>query len=473
MSIDQVTIDNLLQQYRISQRKPAVAMETQKTTLNARLNALSDLKTKLDALFSASKELSQIGDSSKFLSYTVSSSLTNVATATASSSASKGSHTLLVTQLAKADKLLSSRMNSNDASTAGSGTKTFAITVNGTSTNVDVVLDGTETNSSLFSKIAAAVNAQSGAGVTAAVVKDTSTTSRLVFTSATTGSENGIVLTDVTGTMLDAVGISAGVVSGRTAATPTAGGYTYASTDLLDAKFQLDGIDIIRGTNSVTDALSGVSFELKAVQAPTDTPVVLNVSMDASKIQTSIETFIKAYNTALQTLTDKTSVDPDLQVRQIFAGDSIFRNLRITMRGIVGGAVSSVVTGNPKVLSDIGITTNKDGTLALSDTTKFTDALNSDARKVSDLFNSSGGIAVQVKSLMDTFVKTGGQIETSRTNVNNQITSLTSQIKRFDEQLDKKVDAYAEEFARLQSAYQVAVQQQQTLQAILASSGYY
>ena len=473
-SIGGVSLDTLVQQYRISQRKPALALENRKTSLKARLNALSDVKSKLDALLAAMKDLSLTGSSSKFLAFSVSSSLTNIATASASSAASKGSHTLLVTQLAKADTIVSSRLTSSATSVVtaeGTGTKTIRLSVNGTNTDINITLASGDTNTSILSNIAAAVNA-SGANVTASVVSDTSSTSKLVFTSKTTGSTNAVSLTDVTGTLLDNIGLTDAIISGRTASTSTTGGYLYSSTASLDANFKLDGIDIVRGTNTVSDALTGVTIELKATQSVTDTPVALTVGVDKATIRSKVEDFIKKYNEALTTLTAKTAVDPDTKVRQILAGDFVFRNLRTNLRGIASGAVSSVMTGNPKVLSDIGIKTASDGTLSLSDVAAFDSALDSDIAKVEDLFNSTNGIAVQLKTLTDSFVKTGGEIETTSSSASSQITNLTSQIKRFDEQLDRKVERFRDDFARIQSAIAFAARQQEMVRAIL-SGGFF
>ncbi len=473
-SISSTSLDSLAAQYRISERAPIVPVENQKTTLNARLSAIADLKAKMDALFAVVKDLSLGGTSSKFLSFSAASSQTSIIGVSASSAASKGTHAIRVTQLAKSDTIVSSQLTSDDTaviSAEGAGTKTFRISVNGTDTDVTVTLEAGDTNNTVLSKIASAVN-DSDATVTASVVEDTSTTSKLVFTSDNSGSDNAVSLSDVSGSVLESVGLSSGVISGRTAATGTTGGYLYSATTLLDANFNVDGIDIIRGTNSVSDVLKGVTFDLKATQLGTDAPVSVTIGVDKAAIRGTIDSFITAYNDVINTLTDKTAVDSDTRVRQILAGDFMFRNLRSNIRAIGSGVVSSVKAGNPRLLSDIGIKTNSDGTLSVSDVSALNNALDSDITKVSDLFNSSNGLAVQLKSLVDGFVSTKGQLNRTTDSLTRQVKSLTDQITRFDAQLDIRVNKFRDDFASAQSAYQLAIQQQQMVQRIM-SGGFF
>ncbi len=469
-AISSTTIDSLAQQYRISQRKPVLSLENRKTNISARLSALADIKAKLDALFSTVKDLSLTGANSKFLSFAASSSATAIATVSASSVASKGTHSLVVTQLAKADTIVSSQLASTGTgvlSAAGTGEKTIRLSVNGVDTEVTISLEAGDTNTTVMSKIAAAVNG-SAAGVSASVVADTPTTSKLVFRSKETGSANAISLEDVSGSLLQSIGLNSQDVSQRIAATGTTGGFLYSDAATLDANFNVDGIDIIRGSNSVSDVLAGVTIELKGIHAPGDQPVSISVGVDKSAVRATIDKFIKAYNEALGTITAKLAVDPDTKVREIFAGDITFRNLRMNLRTIGSEVVSSAAPGNPRLLSDIGIKTNADGTLSISDTAALDAALDSDIAKVADLFSSSNGIAVRLKALTEVFVSTGGQLDTTTNSLNSQLTSITSQIKRFDEQLDKRVEHFRDDFARAQSAIAIAAQQQQMISSILA-----
>ncbi len=448
-------IESLVQQYRLSISKPVRTLESRRTALNARLSVLADLKAKLTTLHTLAKDLKATGTSSKFSVYTVESSLPSIAGGTATSSAAAGTHTLLVTQLAKNDTVLSSRLTSASTSIAdveGPGTKTIRITVNGVTTDVSFDIQAGQSNGTVLSNLASAINAASGAKVTASVVADTTGTSRLVVTSKETGSANAVVLEDVSGAVLDALGLDDNVIAGRTASSSTAGGYLYSSTDVLNAKFKLDGIDIIRGGNSVSDVLTGVTLELKAVQGLNDTPATLTIGVDKAKVKATLEEFITIYNEALGYLQSKTSVNPENKTREILASDQLFKDLKINMRTLMSSAVSSVTAGNPSLLSDIGITAGSDGKLSLSDPAKLNDALASDLRKVSDLFNTSNGLAVRLSSLLESFTSYGGQIDIARDGVQDQLTNIRTALTRTNAQIDRKVQSFRLQFEALQSA---------------------
>ncbi len=469
-------IESLVQQYRLSISKPVRTLESRRTSLNTRLSVLADLKTKLTALHSLAKEMKATGSLSKFSVYALESSLPSVVGGTATSSAAAGTHTLLVTQLAKNDTVLSSRLSSSSTSIAdgdGPGTKTIRITVNGVATDVSFDVEAGQSNSTVLSNLASAINAASGAKVTASVVADTTGTSRLVVTSKETGSSNAVVLEDVSGNILDAIGLDDNVIAGRTASTSTTGGYLVSSTDALDAKFKLDGIDIVRGSNSVSDVLTGVTLELKGVQGINDTPVTLTIGIDKEKVKAVIEQFINAYNDALGFLQSKTSVNPENKTREILASDQLFKDLKINLRTLMSSAVTGASPGNPSLLSEIGIKAGSDGKLSLSDPAKLNDALASDVRKVSDLFNASDGLAVRLSSLLETFTSFGGQIDVVRDGTQDQLTNIRTALTRTNAQIDRKVEAFRLQFEALQNTLnRISLQSQAISRLSLQLYGY-
>jgi flagellar hook-associated protein 2 len=462
-------IESLVQQYRYSISNRVTLLQDRQTSLNTRLSVLSDLKSKLTSLNSLAKGLKATDTTSKFSVFSVESSLGTVASGVATASAAAGTHSLLVTQLAKADKIISSQLSSSAttvATTEGAGSKTIAITVNGTTVNVSFSITAGDTNSTVLSNLATAINASS-ASVSASVVSDTTGTSRLVFTSKQTGSAQAVSLADASGTVLNTIGLGAAVITGRTASTSTEGGFLYSSTSLLDSKFKLDGIDITRGGNSVSDVLTGVTLELKGVQALTDTPVTLTIASNKSAIKASVEDFLKAYNDALSFLNSKTSVNPDNKTREIFAGDQVFKNLKINMRSLMGSTVSSVDSGNPTLLSQIGIKTASNGTLSLSDTATFDNALASNVKKISDLFNSSDGLAGRLNTLLETFTSTGGQMEIAQTGTNDQLANVKTALTRSNAQIDAKVASFRKQYEAMYNAMTKISLQSQTISSLL------
>jgi flagellar hook-associated protein 2 len=385
ISLSNSQIEAMVSAYSSTLQAPVTSLQSQQTRLNARMSALTELKGKLQAFYSVCTGMTASGAVSSLADYSVLSSDGSVATATATSGDSLGAHSLFVTQLAKSDLLLSNRLTATGTtiSTAeGAGVKTFHIASGSAGADVSVTLDGTETDQAALKKIATAITA-AGIGVTASVVSDTPTTSRLVLTSAASGSANALTFSDVSGTLLADAGLTGSVSGSRTASTSTTAGYAYSDTAKLDAMFTFDNVDMVRSSNSISDVLAGVTISLNATQKSTDLPVSLIVGADQSTIQQTVQSFITAYNNAYNTVVSKTAVDPSKNVRQILAGDPTYLNLKINLRSISGSIGS---TGTLKQLQDIGITLNEDGTLSLSDVSKLKNGIASGTSNIISLF---------------------------------------------------------------------------------------
>lgn len=467
-------VDQLVAQYRASVRKPIVATENKKLNLNNRLTVLSDLRTKLTTLQSTIDDLSKTGSESTINAFAVSSSNTDVATGTATSLAGESSHALKVTQLAKNDTIVSNRLTSSSTSiitAQGSGAKSFSITINGKTTNLSVNLVNGETNSSILSKITTAIN-DSDAEVSASSVVDTTSTKRLMIVSKTTGAEQAISLANISGTLLDDLGLTGSVLSGRTQSTSTTAGYSNTSIASLNSKFNVDGIDFEKSTNSVTDVLTGLTLNFSGIQTETDAPVLLTVAADKTKIKEKINKFITDYNSVMSYLKVKTSTDAANNSRQVLAGDSTFVGLKIDLRNIASGTVSSALTGNPRMLTDLGIAIARDGTLSLKNPDLLDTKLSS-VSAVADIFNSTSGVATRIQSVLKSMLSaSAGQMDMATKTTNTQITNYTDQIARFDKRLDKHVEKYRNDFLRLQAVMAQVSQQQSIISSITQSYSY-
>lgn len=465
VSSSTLNIDSLVQQLRTSERTVLTPLQNRKTSLNARLKALADLKAKLDALHAQADKLATTGNASFSSVYKASSSDTDVLSATASSAQSMGNHQITVHQIAKSDTVISSQLtgeNTDIVSAEGTGVKSFKITIDGVDMAIEVNLEEGDSNHTVLGKIANAINS-SGAKVNASVIQNTPTTSRLVISGEGTGSGNAIHLSNTEGTLLDQIGLSAGVISERQASTATDGGYLHSDVVELNSEFTINGVHVIRGSNTVDDVLDGVTINLKKAD---ENPVIISVGVDTVKIRESIEEFIEDYNAALSYLNSRTTIDPATRVRQIFAGDHVFRFLRMDLRSIVGNPVTSVAEGNPSMLAEIGIGIAADGTLSISDGAKLDELLQTDSAKVADLFHSGNGVAVQLKERLSEFVSTGGIIESSRDGTDNRITGINNRIDRLEQNIENRVQRFRDELIRLQGVLQMANRQMEMINAI-------
>jgi flagellar hook-associated protein 2 len=452
---------------------PIKVYTEEKQALSQRNATLTDLRTNLSAVNTQVQALLQPGSLSPFSLQSATSSNTAVATATAATGALAGTHTLLVTQLAKQSRMVSdqlTRAGGEILAAAGAGERTFRLSLDGTATEVAVTLAAGDDNSAILTKMAAAING-SDAAVAATVVNDSDTTARLVLTSDETGKAHAITLEDVSGTLLAATGTQSGV-----AAAGTAGGYLTAVAD-LDAAFTLDGLQMTRGSNLVTDALTGVSLTLRAVQSGGATPLSLSVGPDQDGIKAKVQSFLESYNTAVRFLRERTGVSLGTDAttgevtsvsRGTLSGDATYQGLLMNLRSDVGGRIGTAAAGGPAGLPEIGIAVAADGTLSFGDEDKFSDALTKDAAAVAALFGSTDGIAVRVSNRLQSFVQTGGILDGSLASASARMSGLSTAIQLQEQQLKLKTETLRKQYLSLQEI----ISQMNEQQSVLAAMGY-
>ncbi|MCX6135375.1 MAG: flagellar filament capping protein FliD [Ignavibacteriales bacterium] len=414
--------------------------------------------------------------STKFVAYATQSSDIAV-TASADSGATTGTHTLSVSQLAKNDTLITRQFVSTGTTISdalageGYGTKKFTITTGtGSAVEVSVAVTQGQTNATVLSAIASAVSAKTDFGVTASVVNDDGTHSRLVLTSKATGSAAAVsAVADVSGTLATTLGLTGiSYASGaRTLSSTSQTGFLKADSGLLDAKLKIDGVDIVRGTNTVTDALQGVTLTLNSL---TTSDMTLGVTVNSGQIRSNLQKFLSDYNTAISHIKSQTAVDPTNNVRQIFAGDATILSLRFNLQTDVTKAVTGL-GADPAALSDFGITADKDGALSVSDAVKFNNATTTDISKLAQVFDSADGIATRIKNRLSGFVATAGRLDATKDGVSGQLTSLNKQITKANERITMLVTKYRDQFAQLQAAYTAATNQQSMMTQLYTSLG--
>ena len=133
------------------------------------------------------------------------------------------------------------------------------------------------------------------------------------------------------------------------------------SSAAANAAFYIDGLAVERTTNLVTDLVDGYTFELKRAQA--GTLVKLAADRDALQLADVAQSFVEAYNEVQAVIASASrGRTADTEAGPLF-GQSAVRSLAdqlalLTSRPLATG--SETVT-----LAEIGIRTNRDGTLAI------------------------------------------------------------------------------------------------------------
>lgn len=452
------SFDSFIQQLLSLERQPAVRLESSRKTISQKLGVLSDISTRLTALRSAISGLKETGSQSSLRLFTVSSSDASLIGGTASGDAAAGTYALRVTGLARAHALATSGFVGASASGFGSGTSSFAVTVNGTPTTVSLALDGSETNSQALAKIVGAIN-QSGAGVTATLVtSDVATgTQKIVLTSKNSGTTNMVSsIADTTGTLAAQLGI---------AGASAVGGYHASTTQqAANAEFTVNGLALSSASNTAAGVIAGVTLDLKGLSASAD--VTIKVVPDTTKGKEKVEEFITKYNEAIDFVRGKLSTADTFDKRGILAGSSSFSLLLNDLRSIVDRQVTGLASGALSRLADLGISSDRQGKLSLTDANKLAGALTDKQAQVEAIFNATGGVATRLESKLSDFLSTTGVLAQERNVLNSQDKNLKARIQRIDSTLEKREVYLRRQYSQLLEMAANLTAQQNTLSAL-------
>lgn len=380
-------VNGIVAQLMAIERQPMSALTQTQGSYQTQLSAYASLKGALSAFQNSVQTMDSVAT---LQAVKTTSSDTTVLAATGGSNAALGSHDVEITTLAAQHKLNSAAFT--DAGTSvGTGLLTFqfgtyssggnTFTLNSAKTAQNVII-GDAQNS--LTGIRDAVNAAK-IGVTASIVNDGGG-SRLVFTSKDSGAANSIKVTvaDADGTHTDTAGLS------RLAFDPTAaagsGKNLTQSVEARDAALKIDGISITSSSNTVSDAIEGVTLNL--AKANPGSSVSVQVTRDSAAVQSSVGAFVRAYNDLNKTIGNMIAYDASTKQRGPLQGDTVAVGLQQGLRRAMTAPIAAL-TGNLTSLSHIGVAFQKDGTLAL-DSTKLQAAVDGNFDGIGALFSSVG-----------------------------------------------------------------------------------
>ncbi len=449
-SIRSAELNQFLEVFQARSTFQLDSVKSLRDALELKTTIYNDLKTKLKALKKMTDDFSQTGSLSAFGAKTVSVSDESILRISAGGGSSALSHSIHVDQLARAHSVLSDRytQTGTELSAAHAGTKNFSITVDGTQYDVSVVINSGDDNQTVLKSVVDAINAVDDIEAVGSSINDTDTTTKLSITSEETGTKNKMTFTDTDG-LLASLG-----VTNTSAATDTAGGYIYQDSggSELDAKLTVDGINIVRSSNTLTDVVAGATLELLGAQEATDPDVSVSIAVDTEAITAKVQEFLDAFNDAHGYITAKVNVDPTTYARGDLAGDSPYVNLWQNLRSSMANSVPSSSSEVFSALSQIGITSGATGNFSITNTSNFDDALNENLDAVEALFNASDGIAVRLEELLDNYTDVSGIIDSSKNSVTDRVDLLDNKIDRLERLQAMEEKRLIEQYGAIQEA---------------------
>ncbi len=396
-------------------KKAQLARQTSNNT--AMISGIGSLRSALTTFSSA---MTKLNDSTapSFKAFAATSANENVVKASASGSAVAGTYSVHVTDLATSSRVASKLYDSSaDAVAEGD------LTINQGGKDYTIKVGAGATLQSVRDQINKELG---GKGFSANIISGEEG-ARLVIGSTTTGLGTDIKVSGV----MD--------IDGTESMNSSTSGAGFVTALAADAELTVDGIKITSSSNEVKDAISGLTLNLTGISgSATNIAVVAN----NDGLKTSVQAFVDAYNTLQKAITSLTTTSKDSNDNLVLGpltNDPTTRSLLADIRSVL----SEVGSGDQLTsLSQLGINTQKDGTLEFS-TTKFTAALNDKklGPEIQTLFTGTNGIFQRMNKAIDPYNTSDGSLMTRKNSLDKVAKSLSDQQAALDRRTESLTES--------------------------------
>lgn len=341
---------------------PATTISTKITANQTKIAAYQNLQTLLATVATATDSLSDsivnslstsaYGARDATITTTGDVSASSALSMSISNGAATGDHTLTISQIAEANKVLGAAVTDQTAALGNAGTFSLGL-AGGSSANISV------TSGMSLQDMVDAINAQTATtNVQAAIIQVSSTDYEMVL-SAT--KDNADIVTSA---------VSGDDVMNKVGVTDSTGAFSDVLQVAQAANFTLDGVPVTRDTNDITDVLSGVTFSLLQT-TPVGAKVNISIEADTSSIQTALQTFVTGYNALRDYVTGQQTLDSDgtVDASSVLFGDGTMRDITTQLEQALNSSIGGMS------MADLGLSFTETNDLQL-DTTTLSNTLN-------------------------------------------------------------------------------------------------
>lgn len=443
-------IKSIVSQLVALERVPVTKLETKGAALQTKLSAYGQVKATLATLDDAATALM---DATTWKARTFTSNNTTAITGSATSTALTSSFAVQVSALAQVQTLKSNPVTAGSAIGSDgrldikAGQWTGASFNGGSNATVSVTVAATDTLTNIADKINTA-----SAGVSAVVVTSGGL-DRLLIRGNSTGEASGFKIDtfDGTGAQITNGSTGVGVFAYSATGFPSA---IYGMTQTQaaqNAALTIDGIGISSASNTVSDAVPGITLNL---HASTTTAAQVTVGVDKDVIKAKVESFRTAFNDIRTKMAGFMLYDAATKKGGPLLGDNTALNIDKMLRDMVsatGPAASTIGR-----LSDMGLQIQRDGTLA-TNTTKLDNALQDVANVQAFLTTSTGtsstdGIARRLRDFAKGLNNIDGNVTGRNTALQNAITRNSKDIDTMNARVTRTEARLYAQYGRLDSS---------------------
>jgi len=440
------------------------------TNLQDTNKALDDLRTKLQAVKDAAYKFTDLAGGA--VAKQGLSSDETIATVVAQNSSTNGTYGLTVSQLA-ASAVYSFRSTSgaytSDTTIAPSmvGSDNVVITTGVSSPDLETITVPMD-NTTTLSGFVTSYNSQATKSVASIVDVGTSSAHdyRIVINTSNPGLQKGQI----------SVSVGAAVTAANALNNNT-------QQQATDAQFSISGISgtITRSSNSITDVIPGVTINLAStgtanLQVTDDVDSTISLVQDFITAYNDLVTFIATNDAVTQQQTQTTNADGTTsnQTENIFSPLSNTRVDNGALEALRSNIVNSTYSSGTKVkiFSDLGIKTQRDGTLAFdpSDPSgiNIKAAIASEPNSVKMVLQNFGNAAAKTGGTIDIYIRFQGLLDIAINGNTTQITNLNDQIARANTSINQEAETLRQRFTALEVLTSKLQSQQSQLTSALS-----
>ena len=130
-----------------------------------------------------------------------------------------------------------------------------------------------------------------------------------------------------------------------------------------DASLTVNGVQITRTTNTITDLIDGYEFKLNNT---TSSAASVIASIDADLAYSTVKGFVDVFNSVNTTIDSLTNKGANGTEKGALARDVVMAGIKRNLRSIVTDSLAGF-EDNPRYISELGIRTERDGSLSLTE----------------------------------------------------------------------------------------------------------
>lgn len=391
------------------EKKPLYALQRKRAVYEKQISGYGDLLSKLSGL----KDSLSFFKTNSTIPYSASSSNVSMLSVTASADASSGVYDIEIKQLAKAHRVISNSGAASESSSVVAGADKFFKFKLGEGGEVhEIAL----TDGMTLLELRNAIN-NKNAGLTASVINTGTGENpyKLVISSNTTGASKNIIITQ----------------------DDTVFGNAYSDIQQAqNAIFKINGVEMQRSSNTVSDAITGLTLNLNKADNYASS-ITVTASQDTALIKSKLNIFAAQYNafvTAARGLSAK---------GQVLASDTSIDNIIHSLRGITTNKY------NDNMLLSLGLTHGRTGILQVNDSA-FASALDTNpAETLNTLKAMAGSFDTALSNIINNLIPSRRdglrdnikRIEKSEINLNIRLTKKEESLTKKFAQLEQTVGA--------------------------------